>query len=107
MVSTKIISRFEEKRGLRNLLVGLKDEPSTMDMLQEASMYETQSEGELLSLCEPSKQVHNAVERKVKLEDTSEPTQAAKKSGRAKRKEKRLKNEPSSITGKQKKAPLH
>ena len=93
--------------GKVHSVASLKDEPAAMDqpdMLHLASMYETQSEGELLGLCKPSKELetteaHNAVEGKVKREDTSESTLAAKKTGRAKRKEKRLKNEPPNITG--------
>ena len=84
----------------------LEEEPPAMDkpdILHVASAYETQSEGELLAPCEPSTEqedTNTVVEMVVKNEDTGDSPQAAKKTGRAKRKEKRLKNEPQNITGK-------
>ena len=75
--------------------------------LKICSLYESQSESELLALCEPPVKVMKlesveieagkAVQNRIK--NVAESSPSAKMSGRSKRRVKRLRNEPPNITG--------
>lgn len=76
-----------------------------------SSMYESQSESELLALCEPPVKVMKVESMEIETGageaeqnrknggNVAESSPSAKMSGRSKRRVKRLRNEPPNITG--------